>query len=468
MFFKKLLIRSKYKFFIGRFDFISIYIFSILIGLYIGGISLFESLIFVVLTITVILFIIYKAKEYFVLICFIAAIIIGTLIFSFTKNTKYILDGEFSYISTYKIVTIDSGKLWYKEKLQIEDEIFIPASVSNLYCEEVNFKGEVEDAELLNQGIRRKISCTSKWRYYSKSNMFSQINELLSKRFDSFSKDIAELLKGITLGIRPSKDLSNDFKNVGLSHILVISGFNITLIITIIIALTKKLYTLIKVFLTLVFVILFVLVVGPTPPVLRAGFMGIIGFLASIKWRDISYMRLLLLSSLIMIFIDPYTTYSISFHLSFLATLGIILFNQGFSYILNSLPSLIKEILSQTLAASFLTIPYTINIFNSFSFVFLISNLLVLPSLSFLTIISYIYLLIPIKILGEIIQWISTYIIQITFFLGQFSNSFILLDSHQKNILNIFFLICMIFIAIFYLYQKNMLYKRIEKMKYIQ
>ena len=90
----------------------------------------------------------------------------------------------------------------------------------------------------------------------------------------------------------------------------------------------------------------------------------------------------LCLSAIILIFYKPYTLYESGFILSYLATLGIILFNKEFSKAFYVLPNYINSFLSITLAAQAFIYPYMILKFNKFSMNFLLGGFLLTPIIS--------------------------------------------------------------------------------------
>jgi competence protein ComEC len=115
------------------------------------------------------------------------------------------------------------------------------------------------------------------------------------------------------------------FRDVGLIHIVVLSGYNITLITDfvrrIFIFLPRFLYLII----TLGFIFLFVVMVGAGPGVTRAGIMASIVIVARFLYRPNGIGRVLIISGLIMVIINPdILFYDPGFQLSFMATIGLV------------------------------------------------------------------------------------------------------------------------------------------------
>lgn len=149
----------------------------------------------------------------------------------------------------------------------------------------------------------------------------------------------ASLLNGIIFGVnlRTSKEFYLQLKMVGLLHLVVLSGANISLLAAMIGSLTGFLSKRISVLLTILLIILFVIFVGPQPPVVRAAFTGILTLVAIIYGRKNYALYALLLSLIFIAIFWPKWLTTISLQLSYGATLGLIIFakKRGKNYIIN-------------------------------------------------------------------------------------------------------------------------------------
>ena len=140
----------------------------------------------------------------------------------------------------------------------------------------------------------------------------------------------ASLLNGILLGVKldhVTTHFYESLKTVGLIHIVVLSGMNITMLSAIvlntIVPIVGRRYAMIV---TIFVIIGFIFFVGIEPPIVRATIMGILSLVGLLFGRKTIALYTLFLSSIILIIIFPEWLTSISFQLSFGATLGIILF----------------------------------------------------------------------------------------------------------------------------------------------
>ena len=139
----------------------------------------------------------------------------------------------------------------------------------------------------------------------------------------------AAFLKGILLGDKTflPRELLDDFKRTGTSHIIALSGYNITIVGA---ALFQTLL-----WLTLPFsfcfwaaitgIIFFVLLTGGASSLVRAAIMGILVLVARREGRRYHMTHALVFAGVVMIFQNPYILrFDVGFALSFLATLGLV------------------------------------------------------------------------------------------------------------------------------------------------
>lgn len=184
----------------------------------------------------------------------------------------------------------------------------------------------------------------------------------------------AGLLAGILFGTKSmiSGELYEALVATGTLHIAALSGMNITILESLIGgALLPVVGRRIASVVTMVFIILFVWFVGPSASVVRAAIMGSMALIAVIfgkqNWSILSYV----LTVGTMLLVKPAWAGELSFQLSALATLGIILFGsrqQG---------NVVKDNFHLTLAAQVFTIPLILLTFHRISIVSPLTNLLI-------------------------------------------------------------------------------------------
>lgn len=206
----------------------------------------------------------------------------------------------------------------------------------------------------------------------------------------------ASLLNGILLGDDAAlpQNVQNDFRNTGTTHIIAISGYNITILISIISAVTIRLFGRRRSFPILVAaLIVYTIMVGASASVMRASIMGIGTLLAIYLGRQGSALNWLFASGLIMTVLDPNTLFDVGFQLSFAATLGLIVYARSFAdatqklitrlfsnQIAKTIVEVINDALLVTLAAQVASLPLLVYYFRQISWVSIFVNPLVLPA----------------------------------------------------------------------------------------
>ena len=204
----------------------------------------------------------------------------------------------------------------------------------------------------------------------------------------------AALLTGILLGVESGipRALYDDFNATGTSHIIVISGFNITIVAGLLAAVARRTvgrrWT---VWVTLGGIGLYTVLVGADAAVVRAAIMGGLAVTALHLGRQATALVSLVASAMAMTAINPHTLWDVGFQLSFAATLGLIVLAPPLQARAESLlsrllpttrlkPALafLNDALLLTLAAQITTLPLVVYTFGRLSLVSLLANLLIL------------------------------------------------------------------------------------------
>ena len=239
------------------------------------------------------------------------------------------------------------------------------------------------------------------------------IKDLLPEKQANF---INALLLGDKTGL--SYEEKDNFRSAGISHIVAISGFHLSMITQFVMAflcfITGKRRRL-SALLTTFFVFAFMAITGFSPSVIRAGIMQIIYLIGIGIIRQSDSLNSLGLAALILCVINPYAVADIGFLLSFFATLGIIICSGKITVFLTEhilrkkeKPSpwqikirkitqpvikLIISIIAMTVSATVFTLPLMLLYFKQFALYSIISNLLVSFAASLLLITSMLMVL---------------------------------------------------------------------------
>ena len=221
-------------------------------------------------------------------------------------------------------------------------------------------------------------------------------NTLVDITNKCLDKNQAGLLSGMLIGFKDGLDDNayNAFSTAGLTHIMVASGMNVAFIIIPLLYLFKSLRLPHKMSLILIIAVLifFVFTAGFSASVVRAVIMGIIILISKMIYRDSDVFTSLAASAIILLIINPYYLNDVGFQLSFGSTLSIVLFYKKIKQKLSfkHCPEIVSDTLAATISAQLGVVPITLYYFNNFSTVAVISNLLVVPIVQFITIIGFI------------------------------------------------------------------------------
>ncbi len=204
------------------------------------------------------------------------------------------------------------------------------------------------------------------------------------------------LFGGILLGLEQdiAPDLYEAFRATGTAHIIVISGFNLTVLAALVIRLTGRVLGRSWGALAAAGALgLYTLLVGADPAVLRAALMAGLGLLARQVGRRQHGFTTLALSAAVMTAAQPWALWDIGFQLSFAATLGLMLYadplgrlaERGLQRMLPRswaarLRPWVEEFFLLTLAAQALTLPLSAYYFHRIAPVSILANPLILPA----------------------------------------------------------------------------------------
>ena len=193
------------------------------------------------------------------------------------------------------------------------------------------------------------------------------------------------LLLGLLVGARQSipQDLLAMFKLTGVTHIIAISGFNISIITRILGSFIQRHLGLrAALVISVLAVVGFVIITGAPASVVRAAVMGVLVVVAMNIGRVSLMLNTLVLTAGIMVLISPQILmFDIGFQLSFLATAGLIAFADSFEKVFRHAPEFfeIRASLAATLSAQIFVLPLLVYYFDQLSVVAPLVNVLILP-----------------------------------------------------------------------------------------
>ncbi|MGH2378962.1 MAG: ComEC/Rec2 family competence protein, partial [Candidatus Limnocylindria bacterium] len=192
----------------------------------------------------------------------------------------------------------------------------------------------------------------------------------------------AGILLGIVLGERASigPELRAAFADSGTTHLLAISGFNMTLVAAgVALVLRGRVGPVACACVTVGAVGLYSLLVGLTGSVARAALMAAVAAVALALGRPSAAWNALGAAVLAMLLLEPGALGDLGLLLSAAATAGLIAWQRALSSRLGALPGPVREGLAATLAATGPTLPIIAAAFGRVSLVSPLANLLAVP-----------------------------------------------------------------------------------------
>ncbi|MBQ2847973.1 MAG: ComEC/Rec2 family competence protein [Clostridia bacterium] len=198
-----------------------------------------------------------------------------------------------------------------------------------------------------------------------------------------------------------SPDILNYFRMSGITHIICVSGFHLSLWAMVILEILKffRVNERIASIIAVLGVVAFMLVAGMTYSVIRSGVMMLLYLLANVLWKNRDSLNSLGFSLVVIALYNPFAMGSVGLQLSALSTFGLILYlqyvkpkiKQKFDKISNSYfaeiaDSLINAAMIPAAATAF-TLPISMGLYDEFNFAVILSNIVAVP-IAFVCIIS--------------------------------------------------------------------------------
>ncbi len=313
---------------------------------------------------------------------------------------------EKPYYNLYQIKVLDSksfdlyiqvskknNELEYGDKVKLQGEYKKPSEQRNYggyddkqYLKILKIVGRVK----VNQ-----IEVIAKKQLNVVLQSANNISLKCKEKIDSiFEEEKASMIKGLLLGDTGDiqEEVKENFQVANISHVLAISGMHIGyLILGIQIVLKNRIGKKKTKIVTIVILIFYVFITGFSPSIVRAVVMGIITIGGGLVNRKSDIWNSIAISLLGILFYNPFLILNVGLQLSYLGTIGIILFQPVILKIFESYSSKrryklkrklevwekAKEMIAVSLSAQIMILPILLYHFNICGIYFLITNLLV-------------------------------------------------------------------------------------------
>ncbi|MBQ9460362.1 MAG: ComEC/Rec2 family competence protein [Clostridia bacterium] len=319
----------------------------------------------------------------------------------------YMQNDRYYYSVNARTLKSRDGKIYHDVKLLVYCDEPLNASPSDIITADVRLsatknsydisKGIIYRAGLPYPRVTRVSPQENKPLYY----YVLMLRQLVCEKIDSLlPQDTAAFVKAFLLGDSHSLDgdTLNSLRTAGLSHIIVVSGLHVSVLVNLLMMLFIKLLRLKKrtsLLICGVIILLYMALAGFPPSVVRAGIMHLVVLLCAYIFRRSDPMAALGLSLLIILAAKPYAATDISLLLSFSATFGILVSQKPMAAWINarlftaqkssvrrrsiilSAGRLIADVITVTISAVVFSLPVTIIYFRQVPLYGVLSSVLV-------------------------------------------------------------------------------------------
>jgi len=305
---------------------------------------------------------------------------------TFTLETK---DGDFVRVGADRY-----GEYNYGDLVKVTGKLSSPRNfasnggrvfdyINYLGKDDIFFEFKKAKIEVLEKDQDQKMV-----KFFGVYNISKKLFEIKIGFLNNLKKVLGEphaaLAGGLVVGEKAAlgKELIDDFRRAGLIHIVVLSGYNITIIAAMIRRVLSFLPRTLGILLGGIGIILFGILVGGGATVVRSCIMAIIALLGELLRKDYKALRALFIAALLMLIQNPLILfYDPSFQLSFLATLGLIVLSSPIEKRIGFITERfgIRPMVASTLATQIFVSPLIFYMMGQLSIVGILVNIVVLP-----------------------------------------------------------------------------------------
>jgi competence protein ComEC len=297
----------------------------------------------------------------------------------------FLNEEEFGVKSRAKI-TIDRYPVYeYGDRILVDGKLVKPKNFKNEETgKEFDYISYLWKDGIFYQMYYPKVGLISKSEgNFIKEKLFTFKHAFLRRISQVIPEPAASLLGGLVVGAKQSlgEKLLDDFRTVGIIHIVVLSGYNVTIVAEALMRFFAFLPRVLSLWLGAGSIVLFAIMTGAGATIVRASIMALLVIMARATGRTSEITRALFVAGFLMVLFNPkILIFDISFQLSFLATLGLILFPPLLEKYFHFVPShfQLREFALATVSTQIFVLPLLLYKMGQLSLVALPVNLLVL------------------------------------------------------------------------------------------
>ena len=207
-----------------------------------------------------------------------------------------------------------------------------------------------------------------------------RVRDLVSRGAQSFEFADRTLFTGLVIGddTQQPESMIVAFRRSGLAHLVAVSGQNVSFVLAALSPLLSRLKNRQRIFATVGVLAWFVVITRVEPSVVRAATMAGLAFLTVAVGRPTRTMRLIALTVLLTVMVDPLLAWSVGFFMSVGATCGLCIGAAPLARIVHR-PKWLAQLVGATVAAQVGVMPVVILIFGMPSATGIIANVLAVP-----------------------------------------------------------------------------------------
>ncbi len=350
---------------------------------------------------------------------------------------------------------------YYGDVINVEGKIEKPGMIEDFdYARYL--KPKKVSYVILNSSKIKCIESKKDFRWQTLRSLFNVKDKFESSLNQLFHEPYASLSVGLITGAKRSmpQELTDSLNAAGLTHIVALSGYNVTIIIIALSAIFANIMNRKKIFIAgSILVIIFIVMTGASASVVRAGIFSLLILYGKTIGRNAYQTNILLLAAAIMLMFNPFLlSDDLGFQLSFLAFGGLIYLSKITEYSLDKslfkkLPEWVKSPLTETLSAQIAVFPLIAFSFGRVSLISPLSNIVVLwiiPLAMLLSFITGIFGILSYQ-LGKIAAFIAypvlIYIIKITNVSAKVPLASVALQKYNYFIVLSFYVLIAIWLA---------------------
>lgn len=301
------------------------------------------------------------------------------------KVLKLKTEGELKELEPTKIIAADFpySEVEYGDRVSVSGMLLVPENFENDNGREFDYRNYLAKDRIFYEIKRAEVKVLE-------SGQGNNVKHVLFRLKHSFIENLEQVLSfpesqlagGLVVAGKKSlpKEIQDEFQKTGTLQIVVLSGYNVTIVADMIMSVSKTLSFTWSAGLGIFGIILFVVMAGGSATIVRGGVMAILVIMAKNARRRHNVTRALLVTGFCMLLYNPMMLFhDPSFQLSFLATAGLIyvspIVEKRLSFITERFK--LREITATTLGAQIAVLPLLMYSMGEVSVVSLPANMLV-------------------------------------------------------------------------------------------